>query len=113
LGGGNCEELLVLLNINTGHPHTSSVDDWVASILGTSSPSTQHNWIQDPFQKRTNAADWLATQSQEDMEMFYNVATRILLDLDAVRLRPELTKFAANSTPRDLWAVFCSPFAWF
>jgi hypothetical protein len=72
-----------------------------------------HNWVQDLFQKRTNAAEWLGIRSQEDVETFYNVATGMLLELDAIRFCPELTKFAAHSTPQELWAVFCSPFVWF
>jgi hypothetical protein len=101
-----------VFHLNTVHPHGHTVEDWVLSKLGTSTPPTHFNWVNDPLRARKNPIDCLSTRSQEDIDTFYNVATGMLLGLDALKHRPELTSFTAKATPRHLWAIFCSPWAW-
>jgi hypothetical protein len=112
LSGDKCEQKTFVFNLNTVHPHGFTLDDWASSILENSTPPTHYNWVDDPLRERKTPEDWLVTRSQEDIDTFYNVATGMLLGLDAIKFRPELTSFTAKATPRHLWAIFCSPWAW-
>jgi hypothetical protein len=63
VSNGNCEQMTFVFHLNTVHPHGHTVEDWALSILGTSTPPTHFNWVDDPLRERKNPVDWLSTRS--------------------------------------------------
>jgi hypothetical protein len=100
MSDGNCEQMTFVFNLNTIHPHASTVEDWAASILGTSTPPTHFNWVEDPLRERESPQDWLATRSQEEIDTFYHVGIGMFLSQDAIKCRPELKDLASKAIPR-------------
>ncbi|KAF2108833.1 hypothetical protein BDV96DRAFT_605270 [Lophiotrema nucula] len=57
-----------------------ALDEWLRSVLGPSIPLVEHNWIDNPFDKRDSPADWVTTRPEADVDSFYHVALGVFLD---------------------------------
>ncbi|KAF2659589.1 hypothetical protein K491DRAFT_712612 [Lophiostoma macrostomum CBS 122681] len=64
----------------------------------------EHNWINQPFQKRTDPCDWVKTKSHPDIARFSNVAVGLLFQHPDFKMRPKLVALAKKSL-HEVWAA--------
>jgi hypothetical protein len=100
------------LPVGRSDPYTSrgighariDIKAWTSSLLAEVEYLKEHNWVDQPFQKRDNPREWITTKTPSDIALFSNVVVGLLFQRPDLNMHRKLMTLAKKPL-HEVWAA--------